>query len=148
MRGGRGGETLLGAATTIVDTAFNRPKKDIDREPEFQERELDPNRESLERMQRTLDRDVDRALLRYRLLEVARLGASERIEPLDRAAGLAAGMSPDEAAKAIDALLDRLYAGTEAVRQGLPFVAPQQVVRRSSPRWAIRSSTSQRRCSR
>jgi hypothetical protein len=115
MRGGRGGETLLGAATTIVDTAFNRPKKDIDREPEFQERNWTRNRESLERMQRTLDRDVDRALLRYRLLEVARLGASERIEPLDRAAGLTVGMSPDEAAKAIDALLDRLYAGTKLI---------------------------------
>ncbi len=113
LRGGRNGETLLGAAIDIVDTAFNRPKKDIDREPEFQERNWTRTRESLERMQRTLDRDVDRALLRYRLLEAARLSPSERIEPLDRAAGLAPGMSPVDAAGAIDAFLDRLYAGTK-----------------------------------
>jgi hypothetical protein len=113
LRGGRNGETLLGAATTIVDTASNRPKKDVDREPEFQERNWSRTRESLERMQRTLDRDVDRALLRYRLLEIARLSPTERIEPLDRAAGLALGTSPDDAAKAVDAFLDRLYAGTK-----------------------------------
>jgi hypothetical protein len=113
LRGGRNGDTLLGAAIMIVDTAYNRPKKDIDREPEFQERNWSRNRESLERMQRALDRDVDRALLRYRLLDAARLAPGERIEPLDRAAGLAADMSPADADKAIDAFLDRLYAGTK-----------------------------------
>ena len=113
LRGGRNAETILGVADTIVETASNRPKKDVDREPEFQERNWTRNRESMERMQRTLDRAVDRALMRYRLLEAARLGPSERIEPLDRAAGLAAGMSPTDAANAIDVFLDRLYAGTK-----------------------------------
>lgn len=113
LRGGRTADTIFGVADTIVETASNRPKKDVDREPEFQERNWTRNRESLERMQRTLDRAVDRALLRYQLLEVARLGPSERIEPLDRTAGLSAGMSPTDAAKAIDAFLDRLYAGTK-----------------------------------
>jgi hypothetical protein len=64
-------------------------------------------------MQRTLDRTVDRALLRYQLLEAAQLRAGERIEPIDRAAGLTPGMGPDAAAKAIDAFLDKLYAGTK-----------------------------------
>ncbi len=113
LRGGRGGGSVLGAATTIVDAAVNRPKKDIDREPEYQERNWARTGESLERMQRTLDRKVDRALLRYSLLEAARLGATERIEPIDRAAGLSGDMSPEAAAKAIDAYLDRLYAGTK-----------------------------------
>jgi hypothetical protein len=67
----------------------------------------------MERMQRNLDPAVDRALLRYQLLEAARLPATERIEPLDSAAGLSAGMSPGAAAKSIDAFLDRLYAGTK-----------------------------------
>jgi len=113
LRGGRGGGSILGAADTIVQAAANRPKKDIDREPEYQERNWTRTREGLERMQRTLDRAVDRALLRDQLLEAARLAGSERIEPLDRAVGLGAGMSPEDAAKAIDAFLDRLYAGTK-----------------------------------
>jgi peptidase S46-like protein len=123
LRGARGADTLLGAAIAIVDTAFNRPKKDVDREPEFQERNWSRNRDGLERMQKTLDRDVDRALLRYRLLEAAQLPASERIEPLDRAAGLAAGMSPADAARAIDAFLDRLYAGTKLFDKDIRLAA-------------------------
>ena len=113
FRGGRGGGSVLGAADTIVEAAVNRPKKDIDREPEYQERNWARTREGFERMQRTLDRTVDRAFLRYSLLEAARLGGTERIEALDRAAGLSADMSKDAAAKAIDAYLDRLYAGTK-----------------------------------
>jgi hypothetical protein len=111
--GGRGGGSILGAAGTIVEVAANRPKKDIDREPEYQERNWSRIREGMERMQRNLDPAVDRALLRYQLLEAARLPATERIEPLDSAAGLSAGMSPGAAAKSIDAFLDRLYAGTK-----------------------------------
>jgi len=113
LRGGRTGNTILAAATTIVETASNRPKKDADREPDFQERNWVRTRESLERLQRTLDRDVDRALLRYQLLEVARLAQGERIDPVDRAVGLTADISAADAAKAIDAFLDGLYAGTK-----------------------------------
>jgi hypothetical protein len=111
--GGRGGGSALGAASTIVEAAVNRPKKDIDREPEYQERNWDRTRDGFERMQRTMDRKVDRALLRYQLVEAARLGANERIEPLDRVVGLSPTMTADDAAKAIDAYLDRAYAGTK-----------------------------------
>ena len=113
LRGGRGGGAILGAAATLVDTAVNRPKKDLDREPEYQERNWARTRDSLERMQRTLDRTVDRALLRYQLQEASRLAPAGRIEPVDKAAGLSADMSAEAAAKAIDAYLDRLYAGTK-----------------------------------
>ena len=113
LRGGRNGDTIFGAVDTIVETASNRPKKDFDREPEVQERNWTRNRESMERMQRSLDRAADRAILRYQLLEIARLAPNERIEPLDRAVGLTAGMSPAEAGRVIDATLDRLYAGTK-----------------------------------
>ena len=113
LRGGRNTDTIFGAADTIVETAVNRPEKDFDREPEVQERNWTRNRESMERMQRALDRAADRALLRYQLQEIARLAPNERIETLDRSVGLAAGMSPAEAGGAIDAFLDRLYAGTK-----------------------------------
>ena len=113
LRGGRGSGSILGSASTIVEAAVNRPKKDLDREPEFQERNWARTRDSLERMQKTIDRKIDRALLRYQLQEAAGLGAALRIEALDRAVGLSPDMSKEAAAKAIDAYLDRLYAGTK-----------------------------------
>ncbi len=107
-----GNSSLLGAADTLHQMGLQRPKKDFDREPEFQERNWNRIRDGLERAQRTLDPLVDRAMLRYQLLEASRLAADQRIASLDRAAGLAPGMSEADAAKAIDAFLDRLYAGT------------------------------------
>lgn len=108
--GGR--SSIMEAADTIHQMAVNRPKKDADRERDFQEREWTRIRERLDRMQRSLDPVLDRAFLRYTLAEASKLAADRRIELLDRAAGLRAGMTCDEASKAIDAFLDRLYAGT------------------------------------
>ncbi len=113
IRGSIRGGSVVGAAGAIVDVAINRPKKDADREPEFQERNLDRIGESLDRMQRTLDKTADRAILRYQLLEASRLGAGERIEVIDTAVALRAGMSEADATKAVDAFCDRLYAGTK-----------------------------------
>jgi hypothetical protein len=109
--GGRG--ALLSAADTLYQLSLNRPKKDLDRESEYQERNWRRTRESLERLQKYLDPTVDRAFLRYVVVEAAALPAGSRIEAIDRAAGLAPGMSQGDAEKAIDAFLDRLYAGTK-----------------------------------
>jgi hypothetical protein len=111
--GGGGGGSILGSADTIVQAAINRPKKDVDREPEYQERNWSRLKEGMERSQRTLDKTIDRALLRYQLLEASRLSAGERIDVIDKAAGITPGMSADAAAKAVDSWLDRLYAGTK-----------------------------------
>lgn len=115
--------TLLSSAQGIYRLSLNRPKKDIDREPDFQERNWTRIKEASERAQRTLDLKADRAFLRYVALEAARLPADQRIAPFDRFAGLTAGMPEADAAKAIDAALDRLYAGTKladkAVRAGM-----------------------------
>lgn len=108
--GGRG--SMLAAADTLYQLSQNRPKKDSAREPEYQERNWPRIRESLERMQRYLDPTVDRAFLRYVLLEAAQLPADLRIEELDRAVGLRAGMPETEATRSVEAFLDELYAGT------------------------------------
>lgn len=112
---GRG--SLLSAADTLHQLSLNRPKKDLDREAEYQERNWRRTRESLERLQKYLDPTVDRTFLRYVVVEAAALPEGSRIEALDRAAGLRAGMSAGEAAKAIDDYLDRLYAGTKLFDQ-------------------------------
>jgi hypothetical protein len=111
--GGRGGGSFLGVAGTLVEAAVNRARPDLEREPEYQERNWTRTRESMERMQRTMDKTVDRALLRYQLVETARLPANERIEPLDKAVGLRADMGAEAAARTIDAFLDKAYAGTK-----------------------------------
>lgn len=105
--------SLLQAAATLNRLSLERPKKDIDREPALQERNWSRVKDMLERMQRSLDLKADRALLRYVMVEVAKLPAAQRIAVVDKAAGLTPGMTDGDAGKAIDAYLDRLYAGTK-----------------------------------
>lgn len=107
------GSTLLSTANQLYRLSLERPKKDLDRDPAFQERNWTRTKEGLERMQRTYDNRLDRPMLRYALLEAAALPAGQRIAPLDTLVGFAPGMSKDDAAKKADAYLDALYAGTK-----------------------------------
>ena len=104
--------SALGASQTLYRFSVEKAKKDADRDPAFQERNWSRIREGQERAQRTLDPKADRALMRYALVDVARLPEGQRIEVLDKAVGLKAGMAGADAEKAIDAWLDRLVAGT------------------------------------
>ena len=107
------GSTLLGTADNLHRLSLERPKKDVDRDPAYQERNWTRMREGLERMQRTYDHRIDRPMLRYALLGAAGLPADQRIAPLDTLVGFSAGMAKDDAAKKIDTYLDALYAGTK-----------------------------------
>ena len=107
------GSALLPAAHTLYELSLERPKKDLDRETEYQERNWSRVREGQERLQRSYDPVADRALLRYVLVEASKLPSGQRIEALDKESGLSAGLSDANAGKKIDALLDRLYAGTK-----------------------------------
>lgn len=105
--------SLLRSAEGLYRFALERPKKDIDRDPDYQERNWSRIREAEQRLEKTLDLKADRALLRYVLLGAARLAPDQRVSPLDQEVGLKSGMLAADAAKAIDAFLDRLYAGTK-----------------------------------
>ena len=105
--------SYLNAAQTIYELSIQRPKNDLDRDRGYQERDWSRIRESQQRLQRTLDATLDRALLRWAMGLAAALPADQRIEALDRVAGLKPGMSKPEAEKAINAYLDGLYAGTK-----------------------------------
>src|SRR5450830_1779624 len=87
--------------------------KTRERDTEYQERNWSRIREGQERLQRSYDPVADRALLRYILMEASKLPGGQRIEALDKEAGFSTGMSDAGAGKKIDALLDRLYAGTK-----------------------------------
>ncbi len=131
------GSVLLPAAHTLFALSVERPKKDLDRDAEYQERNWTRIRESQERLQRSYDPAADRVLLRYVLVEASRLPADQRIEALDKEAGLSVGMSAADAAKKIDALLDRLYTGTKlgekAVRLALLDKSTAEVLAAKDP---------------
>lgn len=103
----------LSSAHTLYRLSLQRPKNDLDRDAGYQERDWSRIREGLDRAQRSLDATADRALLRWAMGLSAALPADQRIEPLDKAVGLHAGLSAVEADRAIDAYLDKLYAGTK-----------------------------------
>ena len=107
------GSTLLSTANQLYRLSLEAPKKDIDRDPAYQERNWSRMKEGLERMQKTYDNRLDRPMLRYSLLEAAGLPAEQRIAPVDALVGLSAGLAKDEVAKKVDTYLDALYAGTK-----------------------------------
>lgn len=103
----------LGAAQTIYRLSVQRAKPDVQREAGYQERDWGRIREGQDRLQRTIDPTVDRALFGWALAKAAALPAGQRIDALDKAAGLAPGMDQAAASAAIGKYLDGLYAGTK-----------------------------------
>jgi hypothetical protein len=102
-----GAGTALGAAETLHRLAVEAAKPDAERDPQFQERNWPRLREGLERLQRSLDRRADRALLAYHLESIAKLPADARLTALDRLVGLAPGQEPAAATAAITAWVER-----------------------------------------
>jgi hypothetical protein len=113
MSGVVGSSSYLGAAQTLYRLSVERPKADLERESGFQQRDWPRVREGQDRMQRTMDVTVDRALLRWAMGAVTALPADQRITALDQAVGLKPGMAKADAEKAIDAYLQTLFAGTK-----------------------------------
>jgi hypothetical protein len=105
--------SYLSAAQTLYRLSTQRPLKDVDRDPGFQERDWTRIREGQDRLQRSLDATADHAFLRWGMGQAAALPAGQRIEPIDKAVGLAPGMPRADAEKAIDAFLDVFYRGTK-----------------------------------
>ena len=113
----------MSAAQTVYRLSVQRPKPDVQRDAAYQERDWTRIREAQDRLQRTIDPTVDRTLFGWALAKAAALPAGQRIEALDKAAGLTAGMDKAAAEGAIGRFLDTLYAGTRLadreVRLGL-----------------------------
>jgi len=130
------GSSLLPAAHTIYALSLERPKKDLERETEYQERNWSRIREAQDRMQKSYDPAADRALLRYILVEASKLPALQRIEALDKEAGLTAGMPDSAAGKKLDALLDRLARtklGDKATRLALLDKSTTEILATKDP---------------
>jgi hypothetical protein len=109
--------SYLGSAQTLYRLSVQRAKSDVSRDAGFQERDWSRIRESQDRLQRTIDPAVDRGLFGWALAQAAALPAGQRIEALDKAAGLTPGMDKAAAEQAVKAFLDGLYAGTKLADQ-------------------------------
>jgi hypothetical protein len=100
---------LLSQASRLYRYSVEKAKKDLDRSPGYQERDVPMLQQSSARAQSSIDLPSDRAGLRYMLIETTKLPAGQRIAPID-AALAKTGKSGTEA---VDALLDQLYANTK-----------------------------------
>jgi len=101
---------LLSQANQLVRLSQERPKADDDRHEGYQERDWPRIEDGIRRTQRSLDVGSDRAGLHWILEKAVALPADQRIEPLDAALRDTGAAGPEAQ---IDALLDRLYAGTQ-----------------------------------
>jgi hypothetical protein len=105
--------SMLNAAHSAHLFSLERAKKnDMDREPEYQERNWTRIREGQERAQRTVDARLDKALLAWSMAQAAALPADQRITGLDKLAGLTPGMTRADSDQAIAAYLERAFAST------------------------------------
>jgi hypothetical protein len=106
--------SMLSAAHSAHLFAVERAKKqDVDREPEYQERNWTRIREGQERAQRTIDARLDKALLAWAMPQAAALPADQRIAGLDKLVGLTPGMTKADSDKAIAAYLERTFGATK-----------------------------------
>jgi hypothetical protein len=107
--------SLVSAAHTALLLSEARGQEDVDRDRGLQERDWSRIVEAQQRIQRSLDVRIDRALLRWALVRAAVLPAGQRIEEIDKLLGLTPGMVEADSTQAIDAYLDGFYAGTKMV---------------------------------
>ena len=122
---------MLSQANTLTKLAAERAKADAERDPGYQQRDWERLEAGVRRTQSSIEPGSDRAGLRYFLLEAAKLPDDQRIAAVDQALA-ATGARGAEAQ--VDALLARLYAGTQiadlAARLDMFDDTPEQLAAR------------------
>jgi hypothetical protein len=104
------GSQLLASALTIARWAEERAKKDADRKPAFQQRNLDRAKSAQHALGKRYDRVLDRANFRYALVHALALPEADR-PWLALLLGAKKGAKLDEAS--IDKTLDAWYGATK-----------------------------------
>ena len=104
------GSDLYAAARTLYRLSREREKPDAEREPGYQERDLQRIRERLTRMDRTFDPRIDRAVWRQQIVGYATIPEEQHLPALDTWFGIR-GTELDPAA--LDARLEAMYADTQ-----------------------------------
>lgn len=118
-------------AVTLSRLAGERQKPDLEREPEFMDRELKQLRDRLEREQKNLYLPSDKRLLQMFVRRAQALGPEERIAAVDKHFG------PTYSEKDVAAKIDAMYAGTKVTaldaRLAMFSETPEQLAARKDP---------------
>jgi hypothetical protein len=100
---------MLSQANRIYRLSVERTKPELDRDDEFNDRNIARFPQTLTRARRAIEPGSDRAGLRLFLLEATKLPADQRITPIDTALAATGKTTAEEQ---VDALLDRIYGST------------------------------------
>ncbi|RLF74614.1 S46 family peptidase, partial [Thermococci archaeon] len=100
----------LQAASIIYRWSEEKVKKDIDREPGYQERDVPDLKRRLKVMQRSFYEPADRRVLKYFIMLALKLPENQRIRAIDE---IVAGKTKEEYESAVDAFLNNLYSNTK-----------------------------------
>ena len=126
----RSSSALLSQAITIVRTTAERQKPDMERETQFQERNLPYIKQRIELAERSYDLNTDRALLKHNLKKLLELPAQQLPRALK---DLLAQKSESE----LNAYVDKLYSETILAspeeRLRLIEMTPQEVLATGDP---------------
>jgi hypothetical protein len=127
----RGATKGPGLAAMLVRMAQERVKPDLERDPDFMERELPRQKDRLEREQKNFFPPADKHVVLALVRRAQALGAGERIAAIDKAFGRTFS-EKDVAAK-----IDALYAGSKvmdlAERQKMAGESEAQLRARKDP---------------
>ncbi|WP_223669123.1 S46 family peptidase [Kangiella shandongensis] len=110
-RWGMSRDTLTGTAAKLYRLAIESEKPDAQREPGYQERDITRIKESLKRMNRRWDADVEKALYKHFVAEYAKLPAKDRIKSYDKFMGIESDFNADQ----FNAKVDRMFAETKLI---------------------------------
>lgn len=128
--GGRYSSALLSQASTIIRTTQERQKPDMERETQFQERNLPYIKQRIELAERSYDLNTDRALLKHNLKKMQDLPP----EQLPRALR---DILIQKSEQELNAYVDKLYSETILAspekRLSLIEMTPEQVLATKDP---------------
>ena len=106
----RFGARAASMAVTLTRLSRERARPDLERKPDFMERELPRLKDQLEREQKNLFLPAEKRLLHAFVRRAQALGPEERIAAVDKHFG------PTYSQKKVTAKIDALYAGTQLLK--------------------------------
>ncbi|HLK99350.1 MAG TPA: S46 family peptidase [Myxococcaceae bacterium] len=106
----RFGARAISMAVTLTRLSRERARPDLERKPDFMERELPRLKDQLEREQKNLFLPAEKRLLHAFVRRAQALGPEERIAAVDKHFG------PTYSQKKVTAKIDALYAGTQLLK--------------------------------
>lgn len=112
-------------AENLYRLAIEKEKPDFEREPGYQERDMAQFRQSVQRLSRRYDEQVDKAILTYILTRYAQLPEDQRMDAIDEFYGIDETMNAEELRQRIDQLYADTQLGNEAERMAWMDKSPE-----------------------